>query len=103
MNPEEKELLIRVAKQVEENNDMLKSTRSSERWGKFSKIVYWIVIITVGLYIWTIIQPVIDSAATAITEIGKVKDGVSESVSGISDSLKNVTDTLDILREKTGI
>jgi hypothetical protein len=31
MNPEEKELLIRVAKQVEENNDMLKSTRSSER------------------------------------------------------------------------
>jgi hypothetical protein len=46
---------------------------------------------------------VIDSAATAITEIGKVKDGVSESVSGISDSLKNVTDTLDILREKTGI
>lgn len=31
MNPEEKELLHRVAKQVEENNDILKGMRSGER------------------------------------------------------------------------
>ena len=103
MNPEEKELLHRVAKQVEENNDILKGMRSGERWGKFMKFIYWAVIIGIGLYTWTIMQPVIDSLTQAVNEVTRAKDGVADSVSGISDSLKGATDALDTLREKTGI
>ena len=103
MTPEEKNLLHRVAKQVEENNDILKGMRSTERWGKFMKFVYWAIIIIAGLYVWTILQPVLDSLTSALNEVTKAKDGVSESVSGITDSLKSATDALNTLKEKTGI
>ena len=98
MTPEEKELLKRVAKQVEENNDILKSKRSGERWGKFFKLFYWIVIIAAGLYAWTIMQPVLDSLTKALGEITKAKDGVASSVSGLQDSLKGATDALDKIK-----
>ncbi len=98
MTPEERELLKRVAKQVEEINDIVKSKRSSERWGKFFKFLYWIVIIAIGLYTWHIMQPVLESLTKALGEISKAKDGVASSVSGLQDSLKGATDALEKIK-----
>ena len=99
MNDEERELLRRVAKQVEQNNDILRGMRSTERWNKFFKLLYWIIIIFIGLYVWRLMQPVIDSLMQAINEISKAKDVFGNSVSDIGDSLSGLSDALDKIKE----
>jgi len=99
MNDEERELLKRVAKQVEQNNDILKGMRSAERWNKFFKLLYWVVIILIGLYTWSLMQPVIDSLMQALGEIGKAKDSLGDSISGLQDSLKGITDLTNKVKD----
>ncbi|MES2470762.1 MAG: hypothetical protein V4526_00830 [Patescibacteria group bacterium] len=44
MTPEEKNLLERTYKLTEENNEILRGMRRAQRWGRATKIAYWLII-----------------------------------------------------------
>ncbi len=98
MTPEERETLKIVAKQVEQNNDILKSMRSKKRLGSFFKVFYWIAIIILGLYLWQLAQPMIESLTNTFSEISKTKEGVINSVLEVEESLKEATSFLDKIK-----
>ncbi len=60
MTPEERSLLQSIAKNVEENNQILHAMRRAQRWATVWRAIYWTLIIgsTIGAY-W-IIQPYIN-------------------------------------------
>jgi len=57
MTPEEKSLLERTYKLSEENNEILRSIRRSNRAGMIMRVLYWIVIIVVSFGAYYFIQP----------------------------------------------
>jgi len=60
MDPEEKRLIEKTLELTEENNRMLKSMRSSMRWGRALRVFYWLVIIGLSFGAYYFIQPYID-------------------------------------------
>lgn len=85
MTPEERELLQRVANQVDENNSILRSMRRSQRWSLVMKVLYWVLIIGLSFGAFYLIQPYIN-----------MLKGVS---SGNLDSALNQTNSIsDILK-----
>jgi hypothetical protein len=61
MTPEERALLQRMAQTVEENNEILHGIRSSMRWARVWRVVYWTVIIGSAVGAYWFIQPYIDT------------------------------------------
>lgn len=61
MNPEERSLLERTYKMVEENNVILKSIRRTGRIGTAVKVFYWVVIIGLSIGSLYFIQPYVDA------------------------------------------
>ena len=57
MTPEERELLNRVAKTVEDNNQILRTMRRSQRFSSIMRIVYWVFIIGSAIGAFWLIQP----------------------------------------------
>ena len=78
MTPEEKELLNKIAKTVEENNDVLHGIRRSMRWATVMRWFYWILIIGASIGSLWIIQPYINSLTStysgAQSDLSSVKD-----------------------------
>ena len=63
MNEEERALLNRVAKTVEENNEILHRLQRSMRWGTVLRWVYWILIIGTAFGSFYLLQPYLNSLA----------------------------------------
>jgi len=57
MDPKEKDLLSRTFEFSKENNRMLKSMRSSARWGRFTRLIYWLVIIGASIWLYYYFRP----------------------------------------------
>jgi hypothetical protein len=78
MTPEEKELLKRIAENVEENNEMLHAIRRSMRWSSIMRWVYWILIIGASVGSLWIIQPYLnslnDTYSNAQSSVSTLKD-----------------------------
>ena len=70
MQPDEKEILKKTLELAQENNKMLHSIRRSMTWGRILRIIYWVIIIGVGIGAYYYIEPYID---TAIGAYGSVK------------------------------
>ena len=83
MTPDEKRLLEKVALLSEENNSMLRSIRSLNRWSMAYRIFYWVVIIFLSFGAYYYIQPYIDQIR-----------GVSGGVKGAVDSVQNISGML---------
>ena len=83
MDPESKELLQNTFSLAEENNRMLRQMRRAQRIASFMRVVYWLIILGIGIGAFYFIQPYID-------QMGKfAKD------SGVTiDQLKNLGNTL---------
>ena len=60
MTPEERELLQRVANQVDENNQILRGIRRVQRFATVYRIVYWVLIIGLSFGAFYFIQPYIN-------------------------------------------
>ena len=60
MTPEERALLQRIARDVEENNEMLRAIRNAQKWATIWRAIYWTVIIGSAIGAYWIIQPYID-------------------------------------------
>lgn len=69
MTPEEKELLNRIAKTVDENNHMLRRIRSSMRWASVFRWIYWILIIGTAIGAFVYIQPYLDAIVNSYSQI----------------------------------
>lgn len=71
MNPEERSLLERTYKMVEENNSILRSLQRSKRIGLVIKSLYWIVIIGLSVGAFYFVQPYIEFMTGALGVGGK--------------------------------
>lgn len=60
MSPEERSLLERTHKLAEENNNILRSLRSTNRWGIAFKTTYWVIIIGLSVGAFYFIQPYVE-------------------------------------------
>lgn len=83
MTPEEKALLERVATQVSENNEILKSVRLSQRWSFFMKVAYWALILILSFGAYFFIQPY-------LTFMNGVSGGMKNDVSQVRDLLDGI-------------
>lgn len=74
MDFEEKELIKKTFRLAEENNKILRKMRSSMRWGRALRILYWIIIIgaTVGAFYY--IQPYIDQLMGVYSGLGDLQN-----------------------------
>jgi hypothetical protein len=85
MNPEEKELLERVALLSEENNQILRGIRNTNRWNTAIKAIYWIVILGLSYGAFVYIQPYFD---TVFGMYKTIQNSAGE-VSKINNSIKD--------------
>lgn len=68
MTPEEKSLLLRTHELAQENNDILRKLRRSNRWSTIFRVAYWLVIIGLGLGAYYALQPYLMSAVKVINQ-----------------------------------
>ncbi len=95
MTPEEKELLERTYKLVEENNSILISIRRGNRISTAMRVIYWLVILGFSFGAYYLIQPYLNFL-TGITGIGNDK---VQSIQGIPGSLSSFQNGLqDLLK-----
>ncbi len=92
MNPEERSLLERTYKLSQENNDILKSLRRSNRIGTAIKIFYWTVIIGLSVGSIYFIQPYVNFLTEAL-DGGKT--GNTSGVSPVKSYTDNIRDLLN--------
>ena len=77
MNPEERQMLQESLELSRENNSILKSMRSSQRWASFMRVIYWILIIAVSYGAYKYTEPYLTKAMqifqTAQTDLNSLK------------------------------
>jgi hypothetical protein len=66
MTPEERSLLERTASLAEENNQMLRSIRRSNRISMIMRAVYWVLILLVSFGAYYLIQPYVETMMNLI-------------------------------------
>jgi len=91
MTDEEKFLLERTAKLVEENNVILRRMRRANRWGIAFRIFYWVVIIGISVGALYFLQPYIDSTRELI-------NGAKETITGVNTSVNQAQAALEQLK-----
>jgi hypothetical protein len=78
MSPEEKELLEKTYALTEENNQILRGIRRTNRWGIAYKVVYWLVVIALSYGAYIYIQPYVDQLFKTYGEIMGTVNNVKE-------------------------
>lgn len=69
MNPEERSLLERTHKLAEENNEILRSIRRTNRFSLALRITYWVIIIVVSFGAYYLIQPYVETLLGSYNQI----------------------------------
>lgn len=69
MSPEEKSLLERTYKMVEENNSILRSIRRSNRFSGVMKVIYWLIIIGISYGLYAYLQPYVKTATDLYEQV----------------------------------
>ncbi len=68
MDAEDKKMLADTFKLATENNKILWKMRRSQRIASFMRIVYWTLIIGIGIASFYFVQPYIDTAQNVINQ-----------------------------------
>ena len=87
MNPNEKELLEKTYKLSEENNNILKGIRSSNRWSTFFKVIYWTILIGIAVGAYYYVQPYVDLAFKAYKSVQGDLNNVKSIVNKLPSSV----------------
>ncbi len=69
MDPELKDMIRKNLELSAENNKMLHSIKRGMFWGKIMRIVYWVIILGVGVGLYYYIEPYVDSAVGAYGDV----------------------------------
>lgn len=88
MTPEEKSLLERTYKIVEENNTILRSIRRSNRVSTVIKLLYWIVIIGLSFGAFYLIQPYVETMTSLYDQVKGDAATIHSSTNSIKDLFK---------------
>ena len=88
MSPEEKSLLERTYKMVEENNSILRSIRRSNRFSSLMRLLYWIVIIALSYGAYYYIQPYVKTALGLYDQVQTNIDSIKDTTSKINNIIK---------------
>jgi hypothetical protein len=72
MNPEDRELLERVMRLTEQNNQILRKMRRSMLWGTIATVLYWLVILGVVAGAYYFIQPYLGALNTLVQKLVKL-------------------------------
>ena len=93
MTPEEKSLLERTYKMAEENNAILRGIRRSNRWSTVFRVLYWVIIIGLGVVSYYFVQPYLTTAMNLYnqvqSQIHNVQAGLNE-VQNTASSVKSM-------------
>jgi cytoskeletal protein RodZ len=81
MDPEDKELLKATYKLAEENNAILKKMRRNQRIASLLRVLYWVIVIGIGVGIFYFIQPYVDSVTNFFKETGDTIEGIKNTFS----------------------
>ena len=90
MNPNDKDLLEKTYELSKENNHILRGIRSSNRWGTFIHIFYWVIIIGVSIGAYYYVQPYVNIAEKAYKSV----QGDLGNVKSVMNSLPKVLNNL---------
>lgn len=82
MDDELRSLVEETKELVEENNKILKSMRRNARFGALARIVYWIVILGIGVGAFYYVKPYVE-------QLMKVYESVKQTESKIHDAQKS--------------
>jgi hypothetical protein len=88
MTPEEKSLLERTYKMVEENNTILHSMRRSARFANAMRYVYWAVIIALSFGAYYFIQPYLTFLTGSLGQTQNGLDSAESAAQSLKDLLK---------------
>lgn len=95
MTPEERSLLERTHKLVEENNEILRSIRRTNRFSVVLRLLYWVVILVLSFGAYYFIQPYI---TTMLGVYDQVQGGLG-AVQGNTNTIQNAAGSLrDLLK-----
>ena len=92
MSPEERSLLERTYKMVEENNTILLSIRRNARIGTAMKFIYWAVIIGLSFGAYYFIQPMIQAITGGALGNGDIN--TTGNIGNIQDTVSQIQDLL---------
>ncbi|MFA6601345.1 MAG: hypothetical protein WCT02_00570 [Candidatus Paceibacterota bacterium] len=97
MTDEEKFLLVRTNKLVEENNVILRQMRRANRWGTAFRVFYWVIIIGVSIGALYFLQPYIDSvmklyeqAQSSIQSLNSTVNQAQSAIGSVNSSIGNI-------------
>lgn len=93
MSPEERSLLERTYKMVEENNTILLSIRRNARIGTAMKFIYWAVIIGLSFGVYYFIQPIIQAFSGGLLGNGNIERTTSD-IGNIQSTVNQIQDLL---------
>tara|TARA_Y100000294_G_scaffold143306_1_gene137738 strand:- start:47 stop:340 length:294 start_codon:yes stop_codon:yes gene_type:complete len=70
MEPDERRMLKQLSKLAEENNKLLKKIHRSIKWGRFVKLVYWVIVIGSAVGAYYVFQPAFESIQETFGMLG---------------------------------
>lgn len=91
MTPEERSLLERTYKLSEENNEILRSIRRSNRLSIAMRIAYWVVILVASFGAYYFIQPYVNAVVSTYSSVfgdGTAQAPAPNGMNSIMDMLK---------------
>jgi hypothetical protein len=89
MDEETKETLGKILELTHENNKMLRGMRSAARWGRAGKLLYWIAVIAISVFLYNYLQPLLTS--TLQTYQGILQN--AGKIGGAAENVKNLDTT----------
>ena len=90
MEPDIKKLLEKNIELSRDNNRILRKIHSNLRWGRFFRLLYWVIIIGSMLGLYYFLQPFIDSTVDTYKGFLGGIEKVQDTVNTIPDAfLKN--------------
>ena len=87
----------KIEKKIEENNEILRGERNSKRWAFIFKIIHWVIIIGIGIVMWSYLEPVYNGLIEMYDTITTKQEDVNktyEKLNGLKekiDKLKNIS------------
>ena len=92
MDPDVKKLLQENLKLSRENHEILKRLQRHERVRRFTKIIYWVIIIVIilGGYFY-IVEPLVNQLNQAYSSFNATIGGVQNATSSINEGTQEAT------------
>ena len=87
MDPELKRLIEKNLEVSKESNEMLRKMRSTMRWSRFFRFIYWVIIIGSMLGVYYMLEPRIKSLIASYEQVMGGIEKAQDTLNAIPDSI----------------